>query len=421
MGDVGLRWGSLSAERAIYVWHLVRSPIGMILGLGLLLAFAATAVGQTPTTYDDVNTPEGWAWSQIKQGLPADFGDHCGVGLDPTAQDDARWRDDPCRTIPASFIVDLLTKSSLHNTIPYKGVVISNAKVVGDVDLQLAAIDRPLRIGLSRFEGAMRLDYAHADDLLDFERSFFTGPLEAIGFRSESNLELRGATIFGKVRLGSAKIKGHVGMIGAKFKDDLEADALEVGGWLEMESVGSDKATFKNVSITRARVAGQVKMVGSSFDGYLDAEGLRVGDALWMYSDARNRATFQAVNLLDGEVASNVELIGATVAGRLEAGSLKVGGSLMMRSEGTNEANFKEVDLTGTKVARNLELNGARFDGDVIAESVQIGGSLIAAPSERYKTRFERVNFALSAVNGQVNMVGSIFGGNVTLTHFALL
>lgn len=136
--------GSLSAERVICARRFVRILVGAIIVLGSPVTSAATAETTTPTTYDDVNTPEGWGWSQIKQGLPADFGDHCGIKLDPRAQDDPWWRDDSCRTIQASFIVDLLTKSSLHDTIPYKGVVIANAKIVGDVDLGFATIDRPL-------------------------------------------------------------------------------------------------------------------------------------------------------------------------------------------------------------------------------------------------------------------------------------
>ena len=57
----------------------------MILAFGLAFAFVTTAEGQTPTAYEDINTPEGWAWSRIKQGLPADFADHCGAKLDPKA------------------------------------------------------------------------------------------------------------------------------------------------------------------------------------------------------------------------------------------------------------------------------------------------------------------------------------------------
>jgi len=143
----------LSAQNLPFVRQFVRSLIDAVLSLFLVFSFTEYAQSQTPATYDDVSTPEGWAWSQIKQGLPADFGEFCDVELDPTKQDDPRWLK-TCRTISADFIVNLLTRSSLHDTIKYKGAALVNARIVGVVDLRFATIDRPLAIVSSRFEGA---------------------------------------------------------------------------------------------------------------------------------------------------------------------------------------------------------------------------------------------------------------------------
>lgn len=328
----------------------------------------------SPTTYDDVSTPEGWAWSQIKQGLPADFGVHCGVKLDPRAQDDPWWRNDPCRTIQASFIVDLLTKSSLHDTIPYKGIILANAKIVGDVDLEFATIDRPLRIPFSRFEGATRLDYAHAESLVDFEGSLFLGPLSANAFRSESDLDLKQA-ILKEVSLSRANIKGDILMAGANFKGNLDASEIDIGGSLMAQS-----ASFKNVSLRNATVAGLVMLSVTSLDGNLEAPSLRIGADLLM-----NKAALHNVNLLNAEAGNNVELVGASVIGGILASGLKVGGSLHMQSEGRNEATFKGIYLPGAKITRDFYLFGARVDS-LFAELVQIGGSLITTSIPPYET-----------------------------------
>ena len=87
-----------------------RYPLAL-LGLALWLGLGARDPAVARGPYGDVKTAEGWVWSQIKQGKPADFNERCGTKppLDPKNEDDARWRDG-CRNLSARCVEDLLTR-----------------------------------------------------------------------------------------------------------------------------------------------------------------------------------------------------------------------------------------------------------------------------------------------------------------------
>jgi hypothetical protein len=104
-------------------------------GLGVL----DRALAQAP--YDDVNTAEGWAWSGIRQGQLADFNERCGTKppLDPKKEKDSNWHND-CRKVSARFLQDLLTRAPWQEGVPFEGVRIAGARIVGDVDLENAKL-----------------------------------------------------------------------------------------------------------------------------------------------------------------------------------------------------------------------------------------------------------------------------------------
>ena len=371
---------------------IVRAPaVGTLIVVAacIIISVFDTALATEP--YDNPDTEEGWAWSQIEHGEVADFNKRCCTAdLDPTKDNDVAWQN-ACRILTGRFIQDILTKPPWRERVPIQGVQLIGARIVDDLDLANARLVRATQIVGSRIEGAVDLIRARTDSLVLLSRCQFDGNFDAHGFHAESDLFLRhgvifkkdvnfyGAIIDGDVDMSGARfeatlnaIGSHVGgsvdMSGARFDGDLVATSMVIGRHLLMNATDEGGSSFNSVYLNRASVAGLIDMRGGTFRGMLNADGLQVGGNLVMGPDKNNITTFDDIILTGAKVGGQLTITGATLDGALEASLLEVGGLILLG----NGAHFKDVHLIGAKTD-SITLLNASFDGEFDAQSLKVG------------------------------------------------
>lgn len=254
--------------------------------IALLLMFAwpfVAAMARAPTPYGDPNTPEGWAWAQVRNGQTADFNEHCPSRLDPRKELDPGNKEDwdePCRQISPGFLVDLLCTPQFRDQIPRHGMRLRGAHIAGDVDLANTDVRPQVEIEASRIEGDVTLDDSRWRRPLSLAGSTVTGDFSAARIHADSTIMLGLNTLF----------EGSVDLSGAEIVNDLYMG----------------KSSFKgNVDLTNATIDGTVYMDWAVFAGMLIANELNVGHDLFMRFGAKFKGE---VFLIRAKIGGGLEL-----------------------------------------------------------------------------------------------------------------
>lgn len=289
---------------------------------------------------------ERWAWSQIENGETADFNkrENCGQAPAPDEKNehDKAWRD-PCRTVRADFVKDILTKAPWREATPLEGVNILGARIVGDLHLENVRLLRAIVIAESLIDGAIMLGQARTESLFAVAGSLVTGRFNASSFHSESELFLSGTKFKSDVVLISAKVVDDFEATGASVDGLLSANALQAGSFLVLN------ANFNEMSLYEMKVTRTVDMRGARFRGGISADLLHVGGDLLMSDAEYAKLIHLAFTSVDGAVDlrgasfNDVNLSGAAIGKDLVIGESSPGRTTIWTSINLRNAHVKNI------------------------------------------------------------------------------
>jgi hypothetical protein len=335
---------------------------------GLLASFAIAE------SYDDIATPDGWAWSQIKLGQAADFSQRCPVyRFEEKMLEDVSWQNE-CRKLSARLIEDLLTKVPWRESVPAAGVRIKGAWIVGIIDLANAKLIRPIEIVESRLDDKLSLRRAKTDSLITLRNSLMVGQFDAPGLRSESGVDLFNSTFKESVYLDGAQIGDDFNVYSSTLDGGLQADSMTVGRDLYLESPGFPSGTsFKSVFLRGSRIKGRVVVDRVNIGGQFTLDNVQSGGEL-LIDKCRIDDRFGAFNLQIGSdfvfsdsqdadqvdmqfahVGAHTTVLGSTL-GQLDLSAATIGGDLRLGGLGKSVVWKNKTGQAGTLILRNTRI-----------------------------------------------------------------
>ena len=220
-----------------------------------------------------------WILQQFDNHLRANFnGSRCGgsaVQLNPVSGKAEEWNA-ACRTIEAAELQEVL----LRQNLPVEGVSLEGVRVTGDLNMRNAEIKQQLRIVNSRFDGNVDLAGAHFGSLV-LLGTRVAGRVVLDDAKIAGNLDLEGSTFERKVRMIRTEVLGSLMMNNkATFMDEVSLHYAMINGNLEMEGSNFVKlVTAENLKISRNLFLGRAQFSEKvSFPllrvlGYLDMSG----------------------------------------------------------------------------------------------------------------------------------------------------
>lgn len=318
------------------------------------------------------------------------------VALDCETAVDPRADTSHC-LLNGAFLAQILSRPSLAQQIPAKGVRISGALIDGDLDLSHMTVNTHLAVVGSTIRGSLKLDGAILQKEVSFARTHLEG-VTGDALAAKANLIFRNATIAGDAAFLTATIAGQFSLSGASIGGALDCSAcmIDKGVFLRNTSV-SGYVSFSYSKIKSAFVMSNA-ILGSNFD-------LSNSDVdTTIFADQGQVAGF--FSLQNARISGNLSLAGTKVGSGLEFFSMNIGGFL----------DAQDAVIGGTVNAQNAQLEEVRLDRNSFSGDVDFGQAKIAGFFATSQRLGDGPGWA-SQFNRRLRLNGIEIGGGLSLTN----
>ncbi|MQX59921.1 hypothetical protein [Sinorhizobium meliloti] len=323
-----------------------------------------------------------WAWERLCVGSVADFASASNrpASCPPQAPDGQHSR------ITNRFLQAVLNFHPLVIVTPLQGVQIKCAYFGERIDISETHTDHPLYI----------------------EESTFSEGLEAINFRSSTDLSFDGSLFLGSLIMDRARVEGTVYINNTRFDlrsvtqrtchstaapCAIQAIGAAVGKDLSLTNAISDG----NVNVGGVNVGGDFKLFGGRF-GKIDAMGSRIGGDIHTCGDisgCRDVTTLEYLSVAGSQISGSILLNSTSFTG---------GGY-----EGTKDIS---LNMTKTSVGNELQLRYASLNMGLGGNALNVGGD-----TRTRDARFGNVTLVGSCFQGSLDFSGSTFDGALNLSN----
>ena len=304
------------------------------------------------------------------------------------------------RKLRPEFLELVLNQTPWTSAPKQPKVSIQCALVSGNVDQSYHAIEPAFSFRDGKIAGSVSLFDTAFKRSLSFSGSAVSGTVNADNLQVGGDLFLQSGGTFADIYLINAKIARNASFSSSTVTGKINAGGLRVGGDLNLR----EGATFANIHLLDAKVSGNVSFSGSTVTGKINANNLKVGGDL----NLREGGTFADIHLFDAKITGSASLGGSTVAGTIYAGGLQVGGSLFLQNDGT----FNDINLINAEIIGAASFNGSTFTGMINADNMKVGGDLFLQDGGT----FADINLINAEIGKHVQLYGGTFRNTVDFT-----